>query len=173
MNTAVLQHAASLLLLFHKVNQYRCQTYYMQQSPSWEANRSSASQEIHRINNSLPPVRILSQINPVHAPHLTSQRSTLLLSSHSHLGPNPRDARPRRRFATSDLLEIRVRILPRLWKSVCCECRVFSGEVSTSGWSLIQRSSTECGVSECDGEASTMRMTWPTRGFCSMKKAYV
>jgi hypothetical protein len=42
---------------------------------------------------------------------------------------------------------------------VCCQL-----EVSASGWSLVQRSPTECGVSECDCEASTMRRPWPTRG---------
>jgi hypothetical protein len=32
---------------------------------------------------------------------------------------------------------------------VCCLV-----EVSATGWSLVQRSPTECGVSECDREAS-------------------
>jgi hypothetical protein len=50
----------------------------MQQRPSWEANSFSASQEISHIlwnpevhyciHNSLPPVPILSQLNPVHVP---------------------------------------------------------------------------------------------------------
>ena len=43
---------------------------FMQHSPSWETDRSSASQGIRRIHNSLPPVRILSQINLVHAPFI-------------------------------------------------------------------------------------------------------
>jgi hypothetical protein len=45
---------------------------------------------------------------------------------------------------------------------VCCQV-----EVSASGWSLVQRSPTECGVSECDREASIMRRPWPTRGCCA------
>ena len=38
---------------------------------------------------------------------------------------------------------------------VCCQ-----GEVSESGWSLIQRIPTDYGVSERDHKSSTMR-TWP------------
>jgi hypothetical protein len=60
----------------------------MEQSP-WEANSFSASQEIPRIlrnldvhyhiRMSLPPVPVLSQINPVYTLYPTSWRSVLLL----------------------------------------------------------------------------------------------
>jgi len=43
-----------------------------------------------------------------------------------------------------------------LVSGVCCQV-----EVSASGWSLIQRSPTECGVSECHCGSSTMRRPWP------------
>ena len=43
-------------------------------------------------------------------------------------------------------------------------------EVPTSGRSLVQRSRTECGVSECDREASIVRRPWPTGGCCTMEK---
>jgi hypothetical protein len=41
--------------------------------------------------------------------------------------------------------------------SVCCE-------VSATGRSLVQRSPTECVMSDCDSEALVMRRQWPTGG---------
>jgi hypothetical protein len=75
----------------------------MEQNPSSEANRLSASQEIphilwnpkvhYRIHNSPPPVPNLRQFNPVHASHPTSWRPILVLSSHLRHGL-PSDPRP-------------------------------------------------------------------------------
>jgi hypothetical protein len=48
---------------------------------------------------------------------------------------------------------------------VCCQV-----EVSVSGLSLVQRSPTDCGVSEYDHESSIMRRSWPTTGLLGKVK---
>jgi hypothetical protein len=48
---------------------------------------------------------------------------------------------------------------------VCCQV-----EVSASGRSLVQRSPTEWGVSECDREASAKRRPRPTRAVAPLDK---
>ena len=62
-------------------------THYMERSPSWEANRLSASQEISNILWNLyahyhfhkrqPPLHAMSQISPVHVSQPISWRSIL------------------------------------------------------------------------------------------------
>ena len=53
------------------------------------------------------------------------------------------------------------------WMSVLC---VIKREVSPSDRPLVQRSPTECGVSECDREASIMGRPEPTRNSRAVKE---
>jgi hypothetical protein len=53
----------------------------------------------------------------------------------------------RRRSAAARLLRLWVRIPHEAWMSVTCEC--CQVEVSTTGWSLVQRSPNDCGTSWC------------------------
>ena len=80
-------------------------TYSMEQSSSWEANQFSASQEIPRIlwnpkvhyciHRSLPPVPILSHLDPFHAStsHMLKIHFNIILPSTS--GASKRSHSPR------------------------------------------------------------------------------
>ena len=57
--------------------------------------------------------------------------------------------------------------------SVCCECCVLSGRGLYFGLITCSEESTECGVSECDGEALKMRSSWPTGGLSHHGKKYI
>jgi hypothetical protein len=58
---------------------------------------------------------------------------------------HPSQSRWPRRL-TARLLELRVRIPPEAWMSVCCECCVLQAKAFSMGQSFVQRSSTESGV---------------------------
>ena len=73
--------------------------------------------------------------------------------------------------AAARFLGLRVRIPPRAWMFVVSVvyCQV---EVSATGWWLLQRSPTDCGVSDWDHDASIMRGHWPTGGLLPHGKYY-
>ena len=87
-------------------------TYSMVQSPSWEANRFAASQEIphisrnpkvhYRTHKRPPPVSILGQPNPVHIPtsHLLEINPNIIHPS----TPRSPQLSPSRRFPQQDTI---------------------------------------------------------------------
>jgi len=93
------QFVKTLLVILHYTK--RCLrlhvTDFMEQSPSWEANRFSDSQEIRRILRSSkahstihklpPPAPTLSQINPFHASpsHLLKIHFNIILPGKLHV----------------------------------------------------------------------------------------
>ena len=74
----------------------------------------------------------------------------------------------RRGSAAARFLGLRARISPAVLKFVSCECCVLSGRGLCVG---LITCPTECGVSECDREASTMRWPWLTSGCCAKEEA--
>ena len=48
--------------------------------------------------------------------------------------------------------------------AVCCQVEVFA-----RGRKFVQRSSTDCGVTECDRGTSIMRRLWPTRRYWAIQ----
>jgi len=67
-------------------------------------------------------------------------------------------------------MELRVRIPPGQGCLSVVSVVCFRVKVSATGRSLVQRSSTECGVSECDRESSIMERPWTNGGCCVMAK---
>ena len=80
------------------------------------------------------------------------------------------------RSKAARLLGLRVRI-PAGWGGEHGNLSVVSVvfchvKVSATGRSLVQRSPTDCGVSECNREASTIMKPWLTKG-CQAKKSVI
>jgi hypothetical protein len=85
----------------------------------------------------------------------------MITKSNRHLGRSQWPRGLRHGLAAPRFLELLV-WFPRghgflsLVSVVCCQI-----EVSASGWSLVQRSPTNCNASECGRESSIMRRLWP------------
>ena len=71
-------------------------------------------------------------------------------------------------FVSARVLGLRFGILAGAWMFISCGC--FQEAVSATDRSFAQRNTIECGVSECDSEASIMRRLWSTRNCCAIKK---
>ena len=70
----------------------------------------------------------------------------------------------RRGYAAVRLLGLRVRFPLTVYMSVSCECCLLSDRGLCDGRSFVQRSPTECGVSQCAREASILgRIHMPPR----------
>jgi hypothetical protein len=69
--------------------------------------------------------------------------------------------------AAARLLGLWVRLPPKVWMSVCCECCMLTGRVFCDGPITRPESPAECGVSECDREPSILRRSWSTEGCCA------
>ena len=68
----------------YAVSHYPLLTYFMEQSPSWEANRFYASQEIPDTRKRSPPLPTLGHLDTVHVPPpklLKIQLNNIILSS--------------------------------------------------------------------------------------------
>jgi len=66
----------------------------------------------------------------------------------------------RRRYVAAHLMGLRVQIPSGAWICVPWDCSMLSGRGPATGWSLVQRSPAECGVSECDRVSLIMRRSW-------------
>ena len=68
------------------------------------------------------------------------------------------------------MLGLWVRIPPGTWMSLVSVCVCCQVEISARGQSLVQRSHTKCGVSQCDLKISTMMRPSPTMAVEPWKK---
>jgi hypothetical protein len=91
-----------------------------------------------------------------------------ILAQYKCIPPIPVSARSKTWFWSSSLTGIVGSNPVKVW--LYCVSDSCTVDVSASGWSLVQRSPTECGMSEYNHEASIMRRSWPSTGCWDMVK---